>query len=420
MRLNLVINKHIEAEKLLQFLHNKKKHTLLIDSQFLLENFPMKCKNISHEYKISIYNLLFVSMDLRNRVKYFSFADVLKNNYFNIKCPDSIAYKINTYCSPETILFNGYIGNKAGDNLYIKTLERESCAMSSINSNTYFLNINEMVSFLSNKYFSLYFSIICSKILSSSFFLSEVLSICSIESSYALLHNKFFNNLEEFKSFCRGIDLKCFLLHLKEFSNFLDAFIYVNDCFFLNIPEEISENLILETENIYCADGCVFSLDNKNISKYFYQSSEIKYKTPEKRIMTLSGEGYELYSNAYDFYMHHILKFKRKSLHSLMLKNIYDVFLLNKELDGNLIKNNASIALFLDKLKPHIKIDNKNIIYKDKVLFFAFKQYEIDKIKKIARNKNLSCIYVANLNNFLMEEIELKAFRKKKLVVLKY
>lgn len=401
-----------------KFLNNYKNHTILIDNQWnsILSFFPENFINIDKEYELNISHLFQTCVFLQQSVKYFSLSDLVKYTISREEINGSRVFDILQNIPEKHITFNSYFSS----NLNIEISGLNNQLKTKTDNLIPFINFSEFGGILKKQCPGIFILILGSKILSSSFFFSEFVEVFGYQHEYPILENKFFNNFNSFKDFMKAINYSDLFSTLEQQESFQSAFNFLKNKFYITNFETIPY-VVFKKDKVFCHSALIFQQSESQNTNYFYINElKIKSEEPKKREITLDGKGAELFQTSYDFYMQHVLKLKRKSINSLIIKHLNGILVNNDPINFSLISDNQSILEFINLLKTSCEISGNKILYKNSRLFIAFSSYEINRIKMHGRSLGLSKIYIANFKKFLIEEFFLRKSKLKKEVKVVY
>lgn len=311
---------------------------------------------------------------------------------------------------------------------------------------------DEIAGYFANRYSDLINSLLLTKFLTSSFFLSEIQPFLPLL-PFTIKTDIFFENIKKFIEFFQEINIdllqekfwydteKIFDLKGKTdifreiLYNFLSQKIkYVDKKFSevfeiiknqlmlvykIKLDEILDENFILKSDLVY-SEKCIVkaNVERLNCDFYYKDSIELEKKEPVLREITLKGERYELYGDPFQFYMHEVLKLKQKGLNSVLGLKIKEFFLKNIQLSENLFKK-CTID-FLKDLKEKCTVINEQTCYEGLPIFFAISSYEVLSIKRHCRHKSVLKFYIAYIYKLEVEEVKVRKSLPKAEVVVQY
>ena len=376
--------------------------------------------NINDFLNLQMNHIISSAIFLEQNVKYFSMSDIIKNCLLKPDIIGSFAYDLYNFAQKDID------SNSLCINLPIKSTH----SMNIIGNNKktdnknkdfeYFLSFDEFFPFLNKHNHSNFKLILGAKILSSSFFLNEFIDMFGYVFEIPMISNSYFNNFNDLKNFMSAIGYIDFFSSMESQSSFSNAIIYLKNKFQI-LEYQLIPYVVFKQEQLFCNKAIIFQEnENLNSNMYFIEDTIINQQDPFERIITLEGEKSGLFSSLYEFYMQEILGFKRKSINSLIIKNLYDAVTSNSEINKSLLLNYESIEFFIEKIKKCVEIVDNKLFHKHIIMFFALSHYQVNRIKTYARNKLIYHIYVANFKTFTIEEYKMRKSYLKKQVILKY
>lgn len=392
--------------------------TIVCESQSykLFNNYSNEIINITDKQKINMNVLIQCANILCKKVKYFSLSDLLKTALFNQEISEfnqNILSQLNHKCIavnlPVKHIYSLYLN---GSNQQQK---------SKIENTIPYVNFEEFFYLLKTQSYDNFSLLLGAKILTSSFFLSEFIDMFGYNHSFTINKNIFFQDFTQLKNFMQSIEYSDFFNTFEKQDSYEDAIIYLQNR--LQIRDfSAFPKVVFRYDNNFCLNGQVFSdIENINCENFIHSTLHIKTNIPLTRHLSIPIPNNEIiFDNAYDFYMNNVLGYKKKSITSIKLKNLYNCFLYQEPINNSLIFHSDAIIKFLNKIKPQIVITNNKIYYNNIRLFFSLSSYQTKKLKIFAKNKNLFHIFIANFTNYNIEEYRLRKSNIKKLLKFSY
>lgn len=397
-------------QKWREIINNYKDFLFLIDHQAAaVFSSTEQMTNVDTLLPLKATHLVSTGAYLQQKVKYFSLTDVIKSSISRTDIQCSRAYEIQQLLDKKTIVINSQVKH----DFVIEIIGKNQAAYEEDWEWTPYVSFQEFAQMLKKYCPGLFSVLLGSKILSSSFFFSEFIDVFGYEGELSILKDKFFQSFNSFKAFANSIQYSAIFTTFEQQNSFEESVIYLSNKLHVECFEPIPY-VVFQKDNLFCNKALLFhDYDNQNTNFFTKNIIEVVYKTPFKRELLLDGQHAEMYQSAYDFYMYHVLKLKRKSINALIIKNIYNSLIDAAPIDKNLILNNEVIEVFINKLRCVCEFSDRHIIYKKNELFLAFTSYEVNKIKTYARSKNFQKIHIANLKTFSIDEINLRSPKKR-------
>lgn len=373
----------------------------------------MREQTIHEKYPLRLEHLIKV-MDffVKKHCRYFSIEDVLHGALTNPKIPGGWAYEMKEQnINPENLPFFHSESHE------IKTRGENKILLEKEHDLVNYGTVKQLKTYILGKSYDFLTAI---KVVCSSFFLSEVMFFIK-KSEYGLFSNTYFENLEEFKIFCRVHGIESEINHWNKFSEIYDAYRFFSAKFPVNI---LNNSFLLIHENVFCQRAIVFDISHKdqfNTDFYYYTDPVINIKRKKERNVFVVEQNI---SDLYNHYMKKVLCLNRKCKSKIVYKTVinflkkipddYSYLNLILPFSLNLLEQLRSQVVFMQN-QVFKKYGSENV-----ALFFYTKNSEISIIKEFASQKSMNSILLLNLTNCEESYYTLNKKRLKRGHILKY
>jgi hypothetical protein len=390
---------------------NYKNPVLVIDNnvKHMVEGLNFKTININDLLRFSMDDFINVYDWLYKNLNYFHLGKIFYDLFTRIDI-DTPLKKAKQICEeiPEVIFCNHFFRtNKWNINFVGEEIQEESY------DSSYKLILDEksILPYFKKKHPAFITALLRAKILHSSFFLSELVTVApNIFNKYIIKKDMFFEDFSQYINIAERLGLTIPQLGEKK-ESFLETFKNL----YKEKPEiEIDFEVFLDLKYYHKV------IYNKeiNASYIYFQTLKVEPQKTFTRELTLQ---HQYNGDAYTAYMMDVLQIKHKGFSSSVLE-MFKKSIIENNLEDCSFYNKLGIS-FNEDLKKFVEsliIKDSKFYYNNCVLVFYLSENNLNNIKTILREENINEFWSYDLITQKLQKIKLNQVKEKNILNVQY